>query len=65
MKLLTDIKEGVMYEPGDYVLKRYLEEIYLKQLAKPQWERYAALRVRDLVRPESIEVSLPIVHTSI
>jgi len=59
MKLLTDIKEGVMYEPGDYVLKRYLEEIYLKQLAKPQWEQYARLRIRELVRPESIEVSFP------
>jgi len=63
IKLLTDIKEGVMYEPGDYVLKRYLEEIYLKQLAKPQWEQYMRMRVRDLVRPESIEVSLPINHS--
>lgn len=60
MKLLTDIKEGVMYEPGDYVLKRYLEEIYLKQLAKPHWEQYARLRVRDLVRSDSIEISFPI-----
>lgn len=55
-RLLNDIKTGLMYEPGDYVLKRYLEEIYMKQLAKSNWERYVHLRVADLVRLESVEV---------
>lgn len=58
--MLNDIKEGVMYEPGDYVLRRYLEEIYGKQLRGAQWEQYVRLRVSNLVRSDDVEISHPI-----
>lgn len=48
-QLITDIREGVMYEPGDYVLKRYIEEIYMKQLKDKQWDAYVSIRVESLV----------------
>lgn len=55
-KLLTDIREGVMYEPGDYVLRRYIEEIYGKQLTRTNWDKYVNVRVSNLVRQEDIEI---------
>jgi len=59
-QLLTDIKNGVMYEPGDYVLRRYIEEIYSKQLKGTKWEEYVSLRVSNLVRSEDVEICFPI-----
>lgn len=59
LQLLTDIKDGVMYEPGDYVLRRYIEEIYAKQLKGTQWEKYASLRVSNLVRLDDVEICYP------
>jgi len=59
-KLLTDIREGVMYEPGDYVLRRYLEEIYTKQLTQNRWEDYVELRMNCLVRLEDPELFSPL-----
>lgn len=61
-QILDDIKEGVMYEPGDYVLKRYIEEIYTKQLKGSRWEQYRQIRIDNLlgVRPEDREYSRPI-----
>lgn len=59
-KLLKDIREGVMYEPGDYVLRRYIEEIYGKQLTQTNWEKYVAVRVSALVRQEDVEIFFPL-----
>lgn len=59
-KLLTDIREGVMYEPGDYVLRRYIEEIYTKQLTQKRWEDYVELRMNTLVRLEDPELFSPL-----
>lgn len=48
-QLINDIHDGVMYEPGDYVLKRYIEEIYMKQLKGTQYDHYVRIRVESLV----------------
>jgi len=53
-KLLDDIRQGVMYEPGDYVLRRYIEEIFIKQLKDTQWDVYRSIRM-DLLVPPSLE----------
>lgn len=58
-RLITDIKEGVMYEPGDYVLRRYIEEIYSKQLQGNDWEKYANMRIAMLVRQDDNEIYFP------
>lgn len=48
-QLLSDIRDDKMYECGDFVLKKYIEEIYMKQLSDKQWDSYAKLRVDSLV----------------
>lgn len=58
-KLITDIREGVMYEPGDYVLRRYIEEIYSKQLQGNDWDKYANMRIEMLVRSDDNEIYFP------
>lgn len=55
-QILNDIREGVMYEPGDYVLRRYIEEIYGKQFKGHRWEEYVALRVSNLVREDDVQI---------
>lgn len=50
LRLLEDIHSGVMYEPGDFVLKKYAEEIYMKQIqGKVAWEQYRNLRMSRLI----------------
>lgn len=61
-QLLTDIREDKMYECGDFVLRKYLEEIYMKQLSKDQWIAYAELRTNVLVRSDDVEIYHPIEH---
>lgn len=48
-KLLQDIRNDAMYECGDYVLKKYIEEIYSKQLQGTDWTTYANMRVQALI----------------
>jgi len=50
MNILSDIKEDLMYECGDYNLNKYLEEIYMKQMAKDEWLEYANYRITHLLR---------------
>jgi len=46
---LDMIKQGVMYEPGDYRLKTMIEEVYLKLHATPEdFEIYCIARVNNL-----------------
>lgn len=59
-QLITDIRDDKMYECGDFVLRKYIEEIYMKQLSKDQWLQYAELRSNSLVRLEDVEVCHPI-----
>lgn len=59
-QLLTDIRDGTMYEPGDYVLRRYIEEIYGKQFKGARWDEYVVLRVENLVRSEDVQVYHPL-----
>lgn len=47
-EMFKRIREGDMYEPGDFMLKRYVEEIYLKLRPDDEWEDYCrnrALRI--------------------
>lgn len=60
MQLLTDIRNDKMYECGDFVMRKYIEEIYMKQLSKESWEQYAQLRAASLVRLEDVEITRPI-----
>lgn len=65
LRLLRDIRDGVMYEPGDFMLKRYLEEIYEKQLGDAEWLTYADTRANCLIRDkyadyEILEFTRPI-----
>jgi len=60
MKLLEDIRDDKMYECGDFVLRKYIEEIYAKQLTREQWNRYATLRLTTLVRQEDVEIFYPL-----
>lgn len=56
------IRQGEVYEPGDYQLKRYIEEIYMKQLTKDQYEHYAEARAYTLVSAyEDQEIIIPYV----
>lgn len=57
MQLLKDIREDKMYECGDFVLRKYIEEIYMKQLEDTLWESYARARISNLVRSEDVEIS--------
>lgn len=57
-KLLEDIRNDAMYECGDFVLRKYIEEIYSKQLAKDQWQEYAQIRINQLlVRSDDAQIS--------
>lgn len=54
--LLKDIRDEKMYECGDFVLRKYVEEIYGKQLADTQWERYAILRIDHIMNEGDVEL---------
>lgn len=43
-EFIMRIRKGEMYEPGDFMLKRYVEEVYLKQLADGDIQQYASDR---------------------
>lgn len=42
------IRDGEMYECGDFMVKRYVEEIISKSLDGEDWHRYAESRARKL-----------------
>lgn len=49
-KLIELIKAGEMYEPGDFMLKRYVEEIYLKSLPDDGVWGYTQDRFNNIFR---------------
>jgi len=46
--ILKLIRDGEMYEPGDFMIKRYIEEIMSKSVSGADWERYAVSRAEKL-----------------
>lgn len=48
-KMMTMIRDGEFYEPGDYVLKRYIEEVYMKTRTNAQFSDYMDERILRLV----------------
>lgn len=48
-KILDMIREGEVYEPGDFMLKRYIEEIYMKTRTNEQYAEYAEARIFRLL----------------
>jgi len=56
LTLLADIKEDLMYECGDYTLIKYVEEIYMKQMAKDDWTQYANHRAAHILRWDQPEI---------
>lgn len=49
MRILKMIREGDVYEPGDFMLKRYIEEIYSKSRTNEQFAEYADDRIYRLL----------------
>lgn len=47
---VMDIYEGVMYEPGDFQLKRLVEEVYIKTRKKSDMPNYIMIRYNNLFR---------------
>lgn len=48
IQILKYIRNGEMYEPGDFMIKRYVEEILSKSVDGEAWSRYAADRAEKL-----------------
>lgn len=48
VNLILKIRDGEMYEPGDYQLSKYVEEIYLKTTGKYHIDDYCEERYRKL-----------------
>lgn len=46
--MLEMVRDGEMYEPGDYQLMKYVEEVYLKTTGKVDFEEYVEERYRKL-----------------
>lgn len=59
-QLLSDIREDKMYECGDFVLNKYMEEIYMKQMSKSEWETYAHQRISHMLRFNQPELFSPL-----
>jgi len=55
-QLLQDIRDDKMYECGDYNLHKYAEEIYMKQMSKTEWLKYAEYRVNSVLRQNDVEI---------
>lgn len=48
MAVLKLIRDGEIYEPGDFMIKRYVEEIMSKSAEGVDWENYASARAEKL-----------------
>lgn len=47
---VTQIREGLMYEPGDFQMARYIEEVIVKVTAKEDLDWYVDTRLRRIFR---------------
>lgn len=48
-RMLSMIREGEFYEPGDFVLKKYIEEVYMKSRSNAQFSDYLEDRISRLM----------------
>lgn len=48
MAVLKLIRDGEIYEPGDFMIKRYVEEVMSKSAEGVDWQNYAAARAAKL-----------------
>lgn len=48
-KFLDMIREGEMYEPGNFQLEKYMEEVYLKTRPADEWDDYVDERCSKIL----------------
>lgn len=48
VRFMEKIKDGEMYEPGDYQITKYVEEAYMKTRGKDEWDDYVDERYHKL-----------------
>jgi len=48
-KFLEMIREGEMYEPGNFQLEKYMEEVYLKTRTADEWDDYVDERAAKIL----------------
>lgn len=57
MRILKLIQEGSMYEPGDFMISRYVNEIYSKQpQPRDRWKLWATARVCKILRKDFVDI---------
>lgn len=47
-EFMRRIRDGDMYEPGDYMLKRYVTEVYIKTVDNEEYKQYCVDRYHKL-----------------
>lgn len=48
-EILRRVREGEIYEPGDFQLRKYIEEIYMKMRTDEEFESYAMCRLNQIL----------------
>lgn len=57
MRILAMVRDGEIYEPGDFLIARYVNEIYSKQPQKrSQWLNWARGRVCKILRKDFLDI---------
>lgn len=57
MRILTMIREGEMYEPGDFLIQRYVNEIESKQpQPHSRWTSWARGRMCKILKKDSVDL---------
>lgn len=57
MRILKLIRDGEMYEPGDFLIARYVNEIYSKQPQhNDRWTNWAQSRVCKILKKEYVDL---------
>lgn len=53
---LLEIKQGRMYEPGDWQMAKYVEEVVMKCTADDNWSWYVDSRYKKIFRDQNIKM---------
>lgn len=57
MRILNMIRDGQMYEPGDFMITRYVNEIYSKQpQERERWNNWANNRVCRILKIDYVDI---------
>lgn len=57
MRILKMIRDGEMYEPGDFLIARYVNEIYSKQpQPRDKWNEWASSRVCKILKKDYVDL---------